>query len=30
MTPDEVAVNEESILVAKNKVTLNNLSFEIK
>jgi hypothetical protein len=28
MKPDEIAVNEESILVAKNKVTLNNLSFE--
>ena len=28
MKPDKVAVNEESILVANNKVTLNNLSFE--
>ena len=28
MKPDEIAVNEESILVAKNKVNLNNLSFE--
>ena len=28
MKPDEIAVNEESILVVDNKVTLNNLSFE--